>query len=148
MDGMWSYICPDLFAFCEWLFLGEDEPEGLLPEGYIYNHYYDEKEDIDTVCCLRYPHLSDCEHGVRKVLRSEQCKEWFIGEDTIVSCHDLISKVLQADWDGDHICNIHDKAFWKFWIKKLIHFIMKWIKHKQKSLIIQITELSFEELFK
>lgn len=111
MDGMWSYICPDLFAFCEWLFLGEDEPEGLLPEGYIYNHYYDEKEDIDTVCCLRYPHLSDCEHGVRKVLRTEQCKEWFIGEDTIVSGHDLISKVLQADWDGDHICNIHDKAF-------------------------------------
>lgn len=111
MDGMWSYICPDLFAFCEWLFLGKDNPEGLLPEGYIYNHYYDEKEDIDTVCCLRYPHLSDCEHGVRKVLKSEECKKWFVGNDTIVSCHDLISKVLQADWDGDHICNVHDKAF-------------------------------------
>lgn len=111
MDGMWSYICPDLFAFCEWLFLGKDNPKGLVPEGYIYNHYYDEKEDIDTVCCLRYPHLSDCEHGVRKVSRSEECKKWFMGKDTIVSCHDLISKVLQADWDGDHICNVHDKAF-------------------------------------
>lgn len=111
MDGMWSYICPDLFAFCEWLFLGKDNPKGLVSEGYIYNHYYDEKEDIDTVCCLRYPHLSDCEHGVRKVSRSEECKEWFVGNDTIVSCHDLISKVLQADWDGDHICNVHDKAF-------------------------------------
>ena len=31
--------------------------------------------------------------------------------DTIVSSHDLISEVLQADWDGDHICLVHDKAF-------------------------------------
>ena len=23
----------------------------------------------------------------------------------------MISKVLQADWDGDHICIVHDKAF-------------------------------------
>lgn len=110
MDGFWSYICPDLYAFCEWLFLGEDTPEGLVPEGYIYNNYYDDI-NIEETCCLRYPHLSDCEHGVRQVLQSEECKEWFIGTDTIVSSHDLISKVLQADWDGDHICLVHDKAF-------------------------------------
>ena len=110
LDGLWSYICPDLFAFCQWLFLGQDVPEGLVPKDYIYNHYYDDKKIIET-CCLRYPHLSDCEHGIRKVLQSEECKEWFIGTDTIVSSHDLISKVLQADWDGDHICLVHDKAF-------------------------------------
>lgn len=55
--------------------------------------------DIKETCCLRYPHLSDCEHGIRKVMQSEECKEWFIGTDTIVSSHDLISKALQADWD-------------------------------------------------
>lgn len=110
LDGFWSYICPDLFAFCQWLFLGQDVPEGLIPKDYIYNHYYDGKEIIET-CCLRYPHLSDCEHGIRKVLQSEECKEWFVGMDTIVSSHDLISKVLQADWDGDHICLVHDEAF-------------------------------------
>lgn len=110
LNGMWSYICPDLYAFCEWLFLGEENPEGLLPNGYVYHHYYDDT-DIEKVCCLRYPHLSDCEHGIRKVLQSDECKKWFVGMDTIVSCHDLISKALQADWDGDHICNVHDKAF-------------------------------------
>lgn len=110
LDGMWSYICPDLYAFCEWLFLGEDNPKGLVPEGYVYNHYYYDKE-IEETCCLRYPHLSDCEHGIRKVLKSEECNEWFVGYDTIVSSHDLITKVLQADVDGDHICNVHDKAF-------------------------------------
>ena len=110
LDGFWSYICPDLFAFCQWLFLGQDVPDGLIPEGYIYNHYYDGM-DIKETCCLRYPHLSDCEHGIRKVMQSEECKEWFIGTDTIVSSHDLISKALQADWDGDHICLVHDEAF-------------------------------------
>lgn len=110
LDGLWSYICPDLFAFCQWLFLGDDTPEGLVPEGYIFNHYYDNK-DLDETCCIRYPHLSDCEHGIRKVSHSKECMEWFYGNDTIVSCHDLISKVLQADWDGDHICLVHDEAF-------------------------------------
>ena len=70
MDGFWSYISPDLFAFCEWLFLGEDAPEGLVPEGYVYNLYYDDT-NIEETCCLRYPHLSDCEHGIRKFLQSE-----------------------------------------------------------------------------
>ena len=110
LDGFWSYICPDLYAFCQWLFLGQDVPEGLVPNGYIYNHYYNDKE-IEETCCLRYPHLSDCEHGIRKVLQSKECEEWFNGTDTIVSSHDLISEVLQADWDGDHICLVHDKAF-------------------------------------
>lgn len=111
LDGTWSYICPDLFAFCEWLFLGEDIPKGLVPEGYIFNHYYDDKKDIHETCCIRYPHLSDCEHAIRKVLRSGDCNEWFDGNDTVVSSHDLISKALMADWDGDHICNIHDNTF-------------------------------------
>ena len=87
----------------------EDVPEGLVPNGYIYNHYYNDKE-IEETCCLRYPHLSDCEHGIRKVLQSKECEEWFNGTDTIVSSHDLISEVLQADWDGDHICLVHEEA--------------------------------------
>lgn len=92
-------------------------PEGLVPNGYIYNHYYNDKE-IEETCCLRYPHLSDCEHGIRKVLQSKECEEWFNGTDTIVSSHDLISEVLQADWDGDHICLVHDKH-------KCPHFFMQ-----------------------
>lgn len=110
MDGLWSYICPDLYAFCQWLFLGEENPEGLLKDGYIYNRYY-VNTDVKESCCLRYPHLSDCEHAIRKVDKSDECRRWFRGYDTVVSCHDLISKVLQADWDGDHICLVHDKEF-------------------------------------
>lgn len=111
LDGTWSYICPDLYAFCEWLFLGEDVPKGLIPEGYIFNHYYDDKANIQETCCIRYPHLSDCEHAIRRVLRSDDCQEWFTGNDTIVSSHDLIFKTIQCDVDGDKCSNVHDKAF-------------------------------------
>lgn len=111
LNGLWSYVCPDLYAFCQWLFLGESEPEGLLDSGHVYNKFYDNKDAIEEVCCIRYPHLSDCEHAIRKLKKSDECKKWFIGYDTVVSCHDLISKVLQCDWDGDHIAVIHDKAF-------------------------------------
>ena len=111
LNGIWSYVCPDLYAFCEWLFCGEENPKGLVKKGYIYNQYYFNKDDIKEVCCIRYPHLSDCEHAIRKVEKSDKCMEWFSGTDMVVSCHDLISKVLQCDWDGDHICVIHDKAF-------------------------------------
>lgn len=110
MDGIWSYVCPDLFAFCQWLFLGDDNPDGLVKKGKVYNNFYKDK-DIEEVCCIRYPHLSDCEHGIRNLEKSDECAKWFIGFDTIVSCHDLISKTLQCDWDGDHICLIHDKSF-------------------------------------
>ena len=111
LNGLWSYVCPDLYAFCQWLFLGESEPEGLLDSGHVYNKFYDNKDAIEEVCCIRYPHLSDCEHAIRKLKKSDECKKWFIGYDTVVSCRDLISKVLQCDWDGDHIAVIHDKAF-------------------------------------
>ena len=110
MNGIWSYVCPDLYAFCQWLFLGEDDPDGLIQNGYVYNNYYKDTE-VEEVCCIRYPHLSDCEHGIRKIEKSAECAEWFKGYDTIVSCHDLISKTLQCDWDGDHICLVHDKSF-------------------------------------
>ena len=30
-----TYIAPDLFAFAEWLFLGIEEPNGLLADGEV-----------------------------------------------------------------------------------------------------------------
>lgn len=71
LDGFWSYICPDLFAFCQWLFCGQDTPDGLIPEGYIYNHYYDQTEYTET-CCLRYPHLGNGGFWQRTQLNIEE----------------------------------------------------------------------------
>lgn len=30
VKGKYTYVIPDLYAFCEWLFLGDKIPKGLL----------------------------------------------------------------------------------------------------------------------
>ena len=102
VDGFYSYICPDLYAFCENLFCGIKEPEGLIPAGTVYNAYYNDK-DIAEVDCLRSPHLGDSEHCVRTLVKSDECKKWFHGYDTVISNHDLITKHLMCDVDGDEM---------------------------------------------
>lgn len=102
MDGFYTYICPDLYAFCENLFCGIAEPEGLIPRGTVYNAYYNDT-DIKEVDCLRSPHLGDSEHCIRQLVKSDECKKWFHGYDTIISNHDLITKRLMCDCDGDEM---------------------------------------------
>lgn len=103
--GYYSYIVPDLYAFCEYLFMGEKNPRGLVPEKHVYNKYYDECGAVENVICLRSPHLSRYEYAKRRLIHSDECRRWFsaLENDTVVSCHDLISKSLQCDWDGDEI---------------------------------------------
>ncbi len=111
IKGYYNYICPDLYAACEYWFCGIDNPDGLIPKNHVYNTLYAEKEDITEVCCLRSPHLSDCEHGIRKLEKSDECKRWFSGMDTVISTHDLLTKVIQCDVDGDECLTTPDKAF-------------------------------------
>lgn len=103
-DSLYSYICPDLYAFCEWLFCGIDNPQGIVPRNYVFNGFYNDK-DYKIVDCLRSPHLY-MEHGIRKLVKGKElelCKKWFCGYDTVVSSHDLLCRILQFDVDGDEI---------------------------------------------
>lgn len=111
IKGFYNYICPDLYAACEYWFCGDKTPKGLIPTRTVYNKFYDDKEEIKEVCCLRSPHLSDCEHGIRELMRNEECKKWFHGMDTVISTHDLLTKTLQCDVDGDEMLITHDRVF-------------------------------------
>lgn len=103
VDGKYTFICPDVYAFCEWLFLGEKNPKGLLEDGEVFCDLYKRKSKLD---CLRSPHLYR-EHAIRKNIsvhdeeRYNNLKEWFVTNGIYTSCHDLISKILQFDVDGD-----------------------------------------------
>lgn len=110
IEGFYNYVCPDLYAACEYWFCGESNPQGLIPANHVYNGFYNNKE-VSEVCCLRSPHLSDCEHGIRSLVKSDECKRWFHGMDTVISTHDLLTKTLQCDVDGDECLICHDKAF-------------------------------------
>ncbi len=105
LKGYYSYAVPDMYAFCEYLFMGKKNPVGLVPKDHVYNKYYDAKGTVDHVVCLRSPHLSNYEYCRRDLIKTEDCRKWFahMESDTVVSCHDFISKVMQLDWDGDKI---------------------------------------------
>lgn len=109
--GFYNYICPDLYAACEHWFLGAENPTGLIPSNCVYNSFYDDKVEVEEVCCLRSPHLSDCEHGIRTLVKTDECKKWFHGMDTVISTHDLLTKILQCDVDGDECLVVHDRVF-------------------------------------
>lgn len=99
IDGKYTFIIPDLYAFCEWLFLKDENPKGLLEDGEVYCSLFPKAEKLD---CLRSPHLY-MEHAVRKnaIDKRESIKLWFKTPGVYTSCHDLISKILQFDVDGD-----------------------------------------------
>lgn len=94
VNGKYLFLAPDLYAFCEWLFFGEQNPQGLLADGDVYTNQY---RDGDELACLRSPHLYR-EWAIRTNRRSLELDYWFGGTKCIyTSCHDLISRYLMFD---------------------------------------------------
>jgi hypothetical protein len=105
VKGKYTFLCPDLYAFCERLFLGIEAPNGLLSVGEVYCDLY----EVGKVDCLRAPHLYR-EHGVRNNILDEKKSKWFITHGVYTSVHDPLSKLLQFDNDGDKSLVIQDET--------------------------------------
>jgi hypothetical protein len=56
----------------------------------------------DEADVLRSPHLYH-EHAVRSITHDPAIYEWFYTGGVYTSCHDLISRILQFDVDGDQL---------------------------------------------
>ncbi len=97
VEGKYTFICPDLYAFCQWLILGEKQPSGLLANGEVSCRLYKNAPKLD---CLRSPHLY-LEHAVRMNVVDKEKGRWFITNGLYTSIHDPISKILMFDNDGD-----------------------------------------------
>lgn len=97
IDGVYTFIVPDLYAFCEWLFLGIEKPVGLLANGEVCCKLFPKSPKLD---CLRSPHLYK-EHAVRNNVLDTEKKQWFTTKALYISSHDMISNVLMCDFDGD-----------------------------------------------
>ena len=105
--GRYQFLSPDLYAFCEWLFLNIQNPEGLLKNGEVYTKL---NKNGAELACLRSPHLYR-EWAIRKNNRYNELDKWFGGTNCIyTSCHDLITKIVQADCDGDKLLVIQDRT--------------------------------------
>lgn len=107
VNGRYQFISPDLYAFCEFLFLGEQNPQGLLEDGEVYSRL---NRDGVELACLRSPHLYR-EWAIRRNKRGEELDKWFGKTKCLyTSCHDLISRYLMFDVDGDKSLVIQDRT--------------------------------------
>lgn len=92
--GRYVFILPDLYAFCERLFLRETIPKGLIADGEVFCYPMRSAVKVD---CLRSPHLY-MEHAVRRNRAyddEDDLRRWFTTDALYTSSFDLISKVLQ-----------------------------------------------------
>lgn len=105
IDGKYCFLAPDLYAFCEWLFCSEENPQGLLKNGEVACSLYRDGDELD---CLRSPHLYK-EHAVRTNVQNDLINNWFNTKCIYTSCHDLISKYLMFDCDGDKSLVVKEK---------------------------------------
>lgn len=110
VNGKYLFLSPDLYAFCEWLFLGEQNPKGLLEDGEVYTTEF---KNGDELACLRSPHLYR-EWPIKQNKRNEEIDKWFgMTKCIYTSCHDLVTRYVMADVDGDKLLVIKDKLLTK-----------------------------------
>lgn len=112
--GKYTFILPDFYAACEYWFGHIKKPKGLLNDKEVYCKLFRKHDKLD---CLRSPHLYR-EHAIRFNVannvygeRTEKLQEWFITDGLYTSTHDLISKLLQFDVDGDKSLVVADRDF-------------------------------------
>lgn len=114
LTGKYTFLLPDFYAACEYWFGHIAKPDGLLKDGEVYCRLFPNYEKLD---CLRSPHLYR-EHAIRQNItasddepRLENLREWFLTSGLYTSTHDLISKLLQFDVDGDQSLVVAEPDF-------------------------------------
>lgn len=114
--GKYTFLLPDFYAACEYWFGGIENPKGLLSDKEVFCWLFKNNEKLD---CLRSPHLYK-EHAVRFNLaykayqpKTDIIREWFTTDGIYTSTHDLISRILQFDVDGDKSLVVADPEFVK-----------------------------------
>ena len=113
VNGKYTFLLPDFYAACEYWFMNIKNPKGLLYDGEVYCDLFVNANKLD---CLRSPHLFK-EHAVRLNIackdygaRRQEISKWFVTNGIYTSTHDLISKILQFDVDGDKSLVVADKT--------------------------------------
>ncbi|MBT2277229.1 hypothetical protein J7E51_04400 [Priestia megaterium] len=105
IESSYTFVIPDLYAFCNWLFVDKSEVKGLLNDGEVFCKQYGNQE----LNLLRSPHLY-IEHCLRQNVIDDKKKDWFTTNGIYTSAQDLYSKLIMCDWDGDKILICADKT--------------------------------------
>lgn len=98
VEGKRMFVYPDVYGWMEYLFKKDEKPKGLLRSGGVYS----KNLQYGEVNINRSPQLY-IEHGIRNSVKSKKMKDWFIAGGLYVSNWDLLSRLLNFDWDGDEL---------------------------------------------
>lgn len=147
--GKYTFVLPDFYAACQHWFLGEDDPDGLLRDGEVYTALFKNDERLD---CLRSPHLYQ-EHAVRYNLGYVGCGQrmvdasvWFQTNAIYTSCHDLISRILQFDCDGDMLLVIADENIVRMATRNMRGIVPLYYEMKKAGSVIITNESIYDGL--
>lgn len=149
VKGKYTFVLPDFFAACEYWFQGIENPNGLLTEANeIYCELFPHSKEL---VCLRSPSLYH-ETPVRKNLAwvdnfedsDEYCNQegldwlhkWFGTKAIYTSTHDLITRILQLDVDGDHLLLVSDKPYIEMCKKNMNDVVSLYYDAKQAKPVI------------
>lgn len=106
INATYTFLLPDVFAWLQNIFLHIETPKGILQNNSVSCRLFNRCKEL---LVNRSPHLYR-EHAVRDNILSDETKEWFITDGVYTSSHDLISKILQFDNDGDRGLVIADEV--------------------------------------
>jgi hypothetical protein len=109
INGTYTFIIPDLYAFAEWLFLHDENPKGLLSKGQVSCSLFENEEELDMI---RSPHLN-FSHCINNNVLNDDTKKWFKSNGIYVSIFSTDSLELMFDVDGDKALVIRDKTIIK-----------------------------------
>ncbi|MDD3085255.1 MAG: hypothetical protein PHU32_05210, partial [Candidatus ainarchaeum sp.] len=102
VNGTYTFILPDVFAFAEWLFLPHTKknpniPKGLLNKGEVScNHFIDKQE----VSLTRSPHLN-FSHCINTNVINDKTSKWYKAKGVYTSIFSTNSLTMAYDVDGD-----------------------------------------------
>jgi len=112
--GNYSFMISDPVAQCRSA-LGL-EPEGIIPAGFVYSEFWNDRTYSDEIVCCRSPLTHYSEINPMKLYNDAEAKKWYkhIYSGVIYSIYD-ISVVLHADsdFDGDICMSTDNKYFIK-----------------------------------
>ena len=109
VEAKYTFAIPDVYAWMENVFNGVENPKGILTHAYQSScRLY---KNVKHIVTNRSPHLYR-ELGIRININNKKTKKWFITDGCYTSSHDLITKLLQNDNDGDKYLVIADEVYY------------------------------------
>lgn len=107
--GYFTFVIPDLFAFCEHLFLGVANPNGLLGANQCSCRLVGHSDEI---VAMRSPALYREQYILNNVYRKDhRIQDYFDTDAIYISNHDMLARVVQLDYDGDRLMVTASQTF-------------------------------------